>query len=1128
MPLVFPLDQRPLHSDNVKNQFPAFYHDDAQTFMLFVKAYYEYMEQEGKLQYELNNVEGYKDIDLTLESYIDYFRKTVLPSIPIDVLADKRLLVKTIRDFYQSKGTIDSYRFLFRALYNEDIEVNYPSDKMLIVSEGDFRLDRYLVISSDEQAYKFIGRTIQGLETLAEGFVEGVVRRSIGGRDLMQILISRVKGTFKQDENIKIKADASGSGFEPEIEVGISTITIKSKGAEYAAGDKVDLISSQTGDFGKGVVTSVENQAGIVIFSIDDGGSGYAASTESPGSIISLVGGDGTTAASFIISGSDITDTFAISRCTTLIGANTLYSNSAPTIGSQKMGDFANTILASPVYGFPESGETVTMKGVPFRTNTDAVMKIATTSGHNLVVGQSLYGVTSGANAVIKTVVDNTVGAAIYRVDTFKNFTGTENIKIAKATGNTIGTLVSGKFFANTTSSHKITIGNVNSQTISVGDELVGTRARFGVGNTSIIGDVGGGDASSKNVHSFVVVKSVVSTPNGYVHNGTANTTQSGTVSSSGNTVTGSGTAFTSNFEVGDEIKAGGQTGRRIVSIASDTSLVTASQFNPVLASSSAYGKGGNYRTLLTLQVTANTTANLTSQFDAGPMLPFVETEGIRKVGSATIVANSAAGSANSTHENIYTKLQDSLLFETGTFGTIGDLSLEIGGTGHSVAPKVTVTNPTIQSLSIRDVFLTLQNTAPNWATGNSNITTFDTNDRLVQSSTGAKADIKQIPPATPEQFPDGLTTTTDSAGVIQTTVRVFQDDLQAASNIKFANNTNVTVNFYTDASQTTLSGTGVAKIVSIADNGVLGQNADISASVGANGAITAIRTLDSGFAYKPNETVTFSSSGRDGASSGTGQLTLSGAANSEGFYTTSKGHISSSRAFIQDSFRYQEFSYELSSGIAFNKYKDFVTNLVHPAGMKLFGQFQTRQVNDMDLTTTPVNRKRLKGTGTVSITKTKASNTVSLTNNSFNITGSGGGLFRGAANGVAGNTTRIANNKFMIVEVDPGNGIANKFYTVRVANATSATAANLENKWTFGTVSAANVYFANSFVVVGSGTAFNTQFANGDTMIIGTDGRKFHPVRLNKVINATRANTSTLWTDSNISSANVFYYTGV
>ncbi len=254
----------------------------------------------------------------------------------------------------------------------------------------------------------------------------------------------------------------------------------------------------------------------------------------------------------------------------------------------------------------------------------------------------------------------------------------------------------------------------------------------------------------------------------------------------------------------------------------------------------------------------------------------------------------------------------------------------------------------------------------------------------------------------------------------------------------------------------------------------------------------------------------------------------MSGAANSEGFYTTSKGHISSSRAFIQDSFRYQEFSYELSSGIAFNKYKDFVTNLVHPAGMKLFGQFQTRQVNDMDLTTTPVNRKRLKGTGTVSITKTKASNTVSLTNNSFNITGSGGGLFRGAANGVAGNTTRIANNKFMIVEVDPGNGIANKFYTVRVANATSATAANLENKWTFGTVSAANVYFANSFVVVGSGTAFNTQFEAGNTMIIGTGAGKYYPVRLNNVINATRANTSTLWTDSNISSANVFYYTGV
>ncbi len=1128
MPLVFPLDQRPLHSDNLKNQFPAFYQDDAQTFMLFVKAYYEYMEQEGKTQYELNRVEGYKDIDLTLDAYIEYFRKTVLPSIPIDVLADKRLLVKTIRDFYQAKGTIDSYRFLFRALYNEDIEVNYPADKMLIVSESDFRLDRYLVISAEEQAYAFIGRTIQGLETLSEGFVEAVIRRSIGGRDLMQILVSKVKGTFKQDENIKIKANASGSGFEPTIEVGISTITIKSKGAEYAPGDKVDLISSQTGEFGKGVVSSIENQAGIVIFNITDGGSGYSASTESPGTIVSLVGGDGITEASFIISGSDITDTFAISRCTTLIGANTLYSNSAPTIGSQKMGDFANTILASPAFGFPELGQTVTMNGVPFRTNSDAAMKIATTSGHNLVVGQSLYGVTSGANAVIKTVLDNTVGAAKYRVDTFKNFTGTENIKIAKATGNTIGTLVSGQFYANTISSHKITIGNVNSQTISVGDQLVGTRARFGAGNTSIIGDVGGGGASSKSVYPFVVVKSLVSTPNGYVHNGTANVAQSGTVSSSGNTVTGSGTAFTSNFEVGDEIKAGGQVGRRIVSIASDTSLVTASQFNPVLASSSAYGKGGNYRTLLTLQVTANTTANLTSQFDAGPMLPFVETEGIRKVGSATIVANSAAGSANSTHENIYTKLQDSLLFETGTFGTIGDLSLEVGGSGHSVAPVVTVTNPTIQSLAIRDVFLTLQNTASNWSTGNQSITTFDTNDRLIQSSTGAKGDIKQIPPSTPQQFPGGLKTSTGADGTIQTTVRVFQDDLQAASNIRYANNETVTVNFHSDASQTTLTATGSAKIISITDNGVLGQNAIIGATVGANGAISSIRTLDSGFAYKPNETVIFSDSGRDGSSSGSGELTLSGVANAEGFYTTSKGHLSSSRAFIQDSFRYQEFSYELSSGIAFNKYKDFVTNLVHPAGMKLFGQFQTRQVNSMDLTTTPVNRKRLKDAGTVAITKTKASNTIALTNDSFNITASGGGLFRGATVGASGNTTRFANSKFMIVEVDPGNGIANKFHTVRVANATSATAANLENKWTFGTISSANVYFANSFVVVGSGTNFNTRFANGDTMIIGTDGRKFHPVRLNKVINATRANTSTLWTDSNISSANVFYYTGV
>ena len=544
-----------LTSNLVKNQFPEFLTEDAPNFLLFIKAYYEYMEQSGKSVHELNKLKSYKDIDDTLDEYIEYFRRTVLPSLPLTLLADKRLLAKTIRDFYQSKGTFDSYKFLFRILYDEDIEVNYPADQMLKVSDGDWHIDRYVVISSNEQAYKFIGKTIQGIESRGEAFVENVVRRFLGGRDMMEITLSKIKGNFVDLETIKLKSAIASVGFEPEIEVGINSISVESRGAQYAPGDEVDLISSITGTEGKGVITDVITQAGIINFNIRDGGSGYTASTGNPGTIIKQIGGDGTSDASFIISTSDITDTFAIARNINLLSSNTIFGANAAVVSFSGITDptaaarpanmgrrsstFANTIISSPHYGFPEASE-VTGESSNFRTNANAVMKIANTV-QGLTVGQPIYGVTSGANGIVLSVQSTATGAGLFRVDTYKNFTGTESIKVGSKTGNTVGTLVSGQFYANTIGYHVLQVGNVNSQTIAAGDELVG---------------------STDNIKAFGIVKKVmISVPNGYLHQGTSNTSLSGTVSSSGNTVTGSGTSFTSNFEVGAEIKAGSQTG---------------------------------------------------------------------------------------------------------------------------------------------------------------------------------------------------------------------------------------------------------------------------------------------------------------------------------------------------------------------------------------------------------------------------------------------------------------------------------------------------------------------------------------------------------------------------------------
>jgi hypothetical protein len=117
----------------IQGQFPSFYAEEGENFILFMKAYYEFLEQSGKQTHELRKLQEYKDIDDTLDEYIEYFRSTVLAEIPENIVANKRLLAKNIKDFYQTKGTLSSYKLLFRILYNEDVEINYPADQILKV-----------------------------------------------------------------------------------------------------------------------------------------------------------------------------------------------------------------------------------------------------------------------------------------------------------------------------------------------------------------------------------------------------------------------------------------------------------------------------------------------------------------------------------------------------------------------------------------------------------------------------------------------------------------------------------------------------------------------------------------------------------------------------------------------------------------------------------------------------------------------------------------------------------------------------------------------------------------------------------------------------------------------------------
>jgi hypothetical protein len=183
----------------IEDQIPDFIREDHTTFVLFLKSYYDYL---GTI--ENRNLENIRDIDNTLDQFIDFFAKEILNPIPKNILADKKLLAKRVKDLYLSKGNINSYKLLFRLLYDIPAEIYVPKVDLLRVSDGKFSRDtiiRTTLISGNPN--DLIGKTIrQG--TTASALVENVLSTRHLDEEVYEIFINpfSIVGEFKLDEEV--------------------------------------------------------------------------------------------------------------------------------------------------------------------------------------------------------------------------------------------------------------------------------------------------------------------------------------------------------------------------------------------------------------------------------------------------------------------------------------------------------------------------------------------------------------------------------------------------------------------------------------------------------------------------------------------------------------------------------------------------------------------------------------------------------------------------------------------------------------------------------------------------------------------------------------------------------------
>lgn len=142
-----------LISTLVRNQLPEFIRNDYDTFVAFIEAYYEFLETEGGAMNTSKNLLEYLNVETTLDAFIEHFRKQYLNLIPTDAIPDKAWLTQHVKEFYRARGTEKALRFLFRLLYNEEIEIFYPKQFILKASGGNWITTKTMFLNPSLNVY---------------------------------------------------------------------------------------------------------------------------------------------------------------------------------------------------------------------------------------------------------------------------------------------------------------------------------------------------------------------------------------------------------------------------------------------------------------------------------------------------------------------------------------------------------------------------------------------------------------------------------------------------------------------------------------------------------------------------------------------------------------------------------------------------------------------------------------------------------------------------------------------------------------------------------------------------------------------------------------------------------------
>ena len=247
-----------------------------------------------------------RNADTSVDKYFEYLKSEFNKGFPTSTEINRRFITNKIKDFYKSKSNEDAYKFLFKSIFDLDVEFRYPGEEILRISDGDFEKTILIRAVKASNIFEYLNQTITGRTSGALGNVVDIKATFLGGIEYAELTMKLVSGSFLAGETIEILEDSTANTILYGM---VAETTIIDAGSGYTIGDVLTITGD--GEEATAIVSSVSNGP-ITKLKTNAIGHGYQLNTSA------TVTNTGTGGNSFSLKVTELANTYTVTS-----GANT-------------------------------------------------------------------------------------------------------------------------------------------------------------------------------------------------------------------------------------------------------------------------------------------------------------------------------------------------------------------------------------------------------------------------------------------------------------------------------------------------------------------------------------------------------------------------------------------------------------------------------------------------------------------------------------------------------------------------------------------------------------------------------------------------------------------------------------